>query len=56
LKKEKRCKAKRYIIPSTEEVLPQQLRERMDKWDYMKLKIFCRAKEMVCKLKRPPIE
>jgi hypothetical protein len=28
----------------------------MDKWDYMKLKIFCRAKEMVCKLKRPPIE
>jgi hypothetical protein len=28
----------------------------MDTWDYMKLKIFCRRKEMVLKLKRPPIE
>jgi hypothetical protein len=34
----------------------QQLRERMDKWDYMKLKSFCTTKEMVCKLKRPPTE
>jgi hypothetical protein len=34
----------------------QELRERMDKWDYMKLKIFCKTKEMVSKLKRPPIE
>jgi hypothetical protein len=34
----------------------QQLRERIDKWDYMKLKIFCTAKEMVSKLKRPPTE
>jgi hypothetical protein len=34
----------------------QQLRERMDKWDYMKLKSFCTMKEMVSKLKRPPIE
>jgi hypothetical protein len=25
----------------------QQLRERMDKWDYMKLKGFCSSKEMV---------
>jgi hypothetical protein len=25
----------------------------MDKWDYMKLKTFCTAKEMVSKLKRP---
>jgi hypothetical protein len=33
-----------------------QLRERMDKWDYMKLKSFCTAKEMVSKLKRPPTE
>jgi hypothetical protein len=33
-----------------------QLRERMDKWDYMKLKIFCTTKEMVLKLQRPPIE
>jgi hypothetical protein len=31
----------------------QQLRERMDKWDYMKLKSFCTTKEMVSKLKRP---
>jgi hypothetical protein len=34
----------------------QQLRERMDKWDYMKLKGFCTTKEMVSKLKRPPTE
>jgi len=33
-----------------------QLRERMDKWDYMKLKSFCSSKEMVSKLKRPPTE
>jgi hypothetical protein len=32
----------------------QQLRERMDKWDYMKLKSFCTTKEMVSKLKRLP--
>jgi hypothetical protein len=31
----------------------QKLRERMDKWDYMKFKSFC-TKEMVSKLKRPP--
>jgi hypothetical protein len=34
----------------------QQLRERMDKWDYTKLKSFCTTKEMVSKLKRPPTE
>jgi hypothetical protein len=34
----------------------QQLRERMDKWDYMKLKSFCTTKAMVSKLKRPPTE
>jgi hypothetical protein len=34
----------------------QQLRERMDKWDCMKLKSFCTTKEMVSKLKRPPTE
>jgi hypothetical protein len=28
----------------------------MDKWDYLKLKSFCTTKEMVFKLKRPPIE
>jgi hypothetical protein len=35
---------------------PQQLRERVDKWDQMKVKSFCTAKEMVSKLKRPPTE
>jgi hypothetical protein len=34
----------------------QQLRERMDKWDFIKLKSFCTPKEMVSKLKRPPTE
>jgi hypothetical protein len=34
----------------------QPLRERMNKWDYMKLKIFCTAQEMVSKLKRPSTE
>jgi hypothetical protein len=34
----------------------QQLRERMDKWDYIKLKSFCTTKEMVSKLQRPPTE
>jgi hypothetical protein len=34
----------------------QQLRERMDTWDYMKLKSFCTKDEMVSKLKRPPTE
>jgi thiamine kinase-like enzyme len=34
----------------------QQLRERMNKWDFIKLKSFCTTKEMVSKLKRPPIE
>jgi hypothetical protein len=32
----------------------QQLRERMDKWDNIKLKSFSTTKEMVSKLKRPP--
>jgi hypothetical protein len=34
----------------------RQLRERMDKWDYMKLKSFYITKEMVSKLKRPATE
>jgi hypothetical protein len=33
-----------------------QLRERIDKWDYMKLESFSSTKEMVSKLKRPSIE
>jgi hypothetical protein len=32
----------------------QQLRERMDKWNFIKLKCFCSIKEMVFKLKRAP--
>jgi hypothetical protein len=31
----------------------KQLRERMNKWDFIKLKSFCTTKEMVSKLKRP---
>jgi hypothetical protein len=34
----------------------QQLRERMDKWDFIKLESFCTTKEMVSELKRPPTE
>jgi hypothetical protein len=34
----------------------QQLRERMEKWDYIKLKSFCTTKEIASKLKRPPTE
>jgi hypothetical protein len=30
----------------------QQLRERMDKWDFIKLKSFCTTKEMVSKLRQ----
>jgi hypothetical protein len=36
--------------------MAQQLRERIDKWDYLKLKSFCTAKEMVSKLNRIPTE
>jgi hypothetical protein len=36
--------------------LARQLRGRIDKWDYMKLKVFCTTKEMVFKLKRLPTE
>jgi hypothetical protein len=34
----------------------QKLRERIDKWEFIKLKSFCTTKEMVSKLKRPPTE
>jgi hypothetical protein len=34
----------------------QLLRERMDEWDFIKLKSFCTTKEMVSQLKRPPTE
>jgi hypothetical protein len=36
--------------------MAQQLREKTDKGNYMKLKSFSTAKEMVSKLKRPPTE
>jgi hypothetical protein len=36
--------------------LDQQLRERINKWDYMKLKSFNGTKEMVSKLKKPHTE
>jgi hypothetical protein len=34
----------------------QQLRESMDKWDFIKLKSFYSTKELVSKLKRTPTE
>jgi hypothetical protein len=34
----------------------QQLRERMNKLDLIKLRSFCTTKEMVSKLKRPPTD
>jgi hypothetical protein len=40
---------------SRTQVAPQ-LRERIDKWDYMKFKTFCTTKEMVSKLKSPLTE
>jgi hypothetical protein len=36
--------------------MAQQLRERMHKWDYMKLKRFCTTKEIVTRLKSLPTE
>jgi hypothetical protein len=32
----------------------QQLKERMDKWDFIKFKILCTTNEMVSKVTRPP--
>jgi hypothetical protein len=36
--------------------MAQQLRERIDKWSYMKLKSFCTTKEMVIRMKRLPTD
>jgi hypothetical protein len=36
--------------------MAHQLREKIDKWDYMKFKMFCTTKEMVTRLKRQPTE
>jgi hypothetical protein len=37
-------------------LVAQQLRERIDKWNYMKFKSFFTIKEMVSKLKRTHTE
>jgi hypothetical protein len=36
--------------------MAQQIRERIDKWDYMNLKIYCTMKEIASKLKRSSTE
>jgi hypothetical protein len=36
--------------------MAQQLREMIDRWDYMKLKSLCTTKQVVSKLKRLPTE
>jgi hypothetical protein len=36
--------------------ISQQLRERIGKWNYKKLKSFCTTKEMINRLKRQPAE
>jgi hypothetical protein len=36
--------------------MAQQLRERIDKWDYMKLKSVCTTKEIIPNLNRLPTE
>jgi hypothetical protein len=36
--------------------MSQQLRERTDKWNNVKLKSFCTTKEMVTRLKMQPTE
>jgi hypothetical protein len=36
--------------------MAQQLRERINKWEYIKLESFCTIKEMVFKLKWLPTE
>jgi hypothetical protein len=42
------------ILSST--LVPQQLRESIDKWDFIKLKSFCSTKLMLFELRRPPTE
>jgi hypothetical protein len=47
------CKGKNFLNRTS---AAQQLRERMDKWDFIKLKSLCATKETVSKLKSPPTE
>jgi hypothetical protein len=43
-----------YFLNSTQ--MAQQLREKIDKWNYMKLESFCTTKVMATRLKRQPTE
>jgi hypothetical protein len=36
--------------------MDQQLKERIDKWDYRKLKSFCTTEKTITKMKRLPTE
>jgi hypothetical protein len=47
------CKGKNLVNRAQ---MAQQLRQRIDKWDYMKLKSFSTTKEIIIRLKRQPTE
>jgi hypothetical protein len=36
--------------------IAQEIRARIDKWDFIKLKIFCTAKDIIIRMKRQPTE
>jgi hypothetical protein len=44
----------KYSISRTQ--VTQQLREMIEKWEYMKLKSFCTTREIVSTLKKPPTD